>query len=99
MLTFDAFGRSSVASDLMMRANELKSLENLRYIALTLQLHSYKELRVKPFLENLPLLNSVLLKFGDLSLEQVKEFQQYQDVPDHLVNVDIANAFIVYNRK
>lgn len=99
MLTFGAFGRSSVAYDLMMRSNELQSLRELRYISMTLQLHSYKNLRVKPFLENLPIVIGVLFKFGELSLEQIHEFHQYQDIPENFkVNVDIANAFIQYVR-
>lgn len=75
--------RSNIAIDLSQRVSELGSLTNLAYMDLSVQPHSYKELKVGPFLLALPLIRIFNFEIGDLTRNQAIEFVENQEIPDH----------------
>lgn len=83
MKTFELIDDASAAYALLQRLNELKSLD-LAYIRLKLNLHSYKQLQLKPIYDQWPAIGGVAFYLGMLSREQADEFIQRQEIPQNV---------------
>lgn len=83
MRSFELIDDANAACALLQQLDALKSLD-LAHIRLKLNLHSYKQLKMKPIYDQWPAIGRVAFHLGMLSREQVDEFIQRQEMPQNL---------------
>lgn len=85
---------ANIAYDLSTHTNQMKSLKDLRTLRLKAHPESYRDLKVKPFLEHLSVW-ALIFDINEFTLEQAEEFMRNQEVPNNYESTLFYNSRVL----
>lgn len=89
--------QGNVVVGLFQRAGELSNLTKLAALRVHINEKSYRQIKVAPFIENLPKLRELTFTASELSEEQIEEFVFNNEIPGNWT-YEIFEEVIVYKR-
>lgn len=90
--------RADVAVNLCKHIDEVSGLKNLSKLILHMRAKSYKQINVAAFMEKLVGLKTISFRGGDMTNEQMKEFEVKNEIPLNWRS-KLVRQFILYQKQ